>query len=155
MNERDDIALMATVTHNFDNGIELNARLYSYYDEAFSRSIPRNFYANEIMLDPLRITDLTATSTDPYNVLNSSVNPYSSNQQLGVWYFLRQFAPSMGDNFDARRDYTEEVNDVFFGLNGFFDNGFEWEFGINSTTYDYEVEQMTFTTDLYLSLIHI
>jgi outer membrane receptor protein involved in Fe transport len=149
VNERDDIALMATLTHNFDSGIELNARIYSYYDEAFSRGSSRYFYARNIMLDPTRIMELTATSTDPYNVLNSELNPYASNQQLGMWYFLREFAPSQGENFDARRDYTEEVNDVFFGLSGFFNNGFEWEFGINSTTYDYEVEKLTFTTDLY------
>jgi outer membrane receptor protein involved in Fe transport len=141
VNERDDIALMATLTHNFDNGIELNARLYSYYDEAFYRGYPRYFQTNATILDPGRIEALTATSTDPNNVL--------TGYQRGVAYGLRFFAPSQGDNFDARNDITEEVNDVFIGLNGFFNNGFEWEFGINSTTYDYENESFTFTTDLY------
>ena len=150
VNERDDIAVMATFTHNFDNGIELNARLTTYYDEAFSRSIPRVARdPDEIVLDPLRIMGLTATSTDPANV----TGPLDT--QLGLRSYARYMTPAMGDNADARRDYTEEVTDVFIGLNGFFKNGFEWEFGVNTTTYDFENEQKQLTTRMqdYLNCV--
>ena len=143
VNERDDTTALITFTHNFDNGIEMNARAYQYYDEAFYRGYPR-FYQDFNFLDPGRIGALQAESTDPFNNLSNG-----SAGSLVSQYFLRFFAPSQGDNFDSRNDITEEVNDIFIGFNGFFSNGMEWDLGINTTSYDYENEKKTFTTDLY------
>ncbi|NBV57757.1 MAG: hypothetical protein EBR72_08210, partial [Bacteroidetes bacterium] len=141
VNEREDTSIVASFVHNFDNGIELNARAFAYNDKAYLRNYPRFYQRTQITLDPLRIMDLTSTSTNPANVNTST--------QLGMSYFLRQFTPSNGFNSEARSDIEEDVRDIFIGLNGFLSNGFEWEFGINRTTYDYLNTEQTFTTDLY------
>ena len=141
VNERDDTSIVASFVHNFDSGVELNARVFSYHDEAYLRNLPRFYQRTDITLDPLRIMDLTSTSTNPANV-NTSL-------QRGMSYFLRQFTPSMGFNSEARSDIEEDVQDIFIGLNGFFENGYEWEFGMNHTTYDYLNTDQTFTTDIY------
>jgi len=141
VNEREDTSIVASFVHNFDNGIELNARAFAYNDKAYLRNYPRFYQRTQITLDPLRIMDLTSTSTNPANVNTST--------QLGVTYFLRQFTPSSGFNSEARSDIEEDVRDIFIGLNGFLSNGFEWEFGMNRTTYDYLNTEQTFTTDLY------
>mgnify|MGYP001285972147 FL=1 len=146
VNERDDATALLTFTHNFDNGVEMNARAYRYYDEAFYRGYPR-FYQDFDFLDPARIGALQAESTDPYNNLSGDYGG-STRGALVSQYFLRFFAPSQGENFDRRNDITEEVNDLFIGFNGFFDNGMEWDLGINTTTYDYENSKLDFTTDL-------
>ena len=146
VNERDDATALLTFTHNFDNGVEMNARAYRYYDEAFYRGYPR-FYQDFDFLDPARIGALQAESTDPYNNLSGDYGG-STRGALVSQYFLRFFAPSQGENFDRRNDITEEVNDLFVGFNGFFDNGMEWDLGINTTTYDYENSKLDFTTDL-------
>ena len=135
VNERDDTTALLSFTHNYDNGVELNARAYRYRDEAFYRGYPR-FYQDFNFLDPFRIGTLQRQSTDPYNNLSDG-----SNGALVSQYFLRFFAPSQGENFDARNDITEEVTDFFIGFNGFFDNGWEWDVGYNTTTYDYENQQ--------------
>ena len=147
VNERDDVTALLSFTHNFDNGVEMNTRAYRYKDEAFYRGYPR-FYQDFNFLDPGRIGALQAESTDPYNNLSGT---YGGSQygSLVSQYFLRFFAPGQGENFDARRDITEEVTDFFIGFNGFFDNGWEWDIGLNTTSYTYENENMTFTTDLY------
>ena len=142
VNERDDNTALLTFTHNFDNGIEMNARAYRYYDEAFYRGYPR-FYQDFNFLDPFRIGTLQRQSSDPYNNLSDG-----SSGALVAQYFLRFFAPGQGENFDRRNDITEEVNDFFIGFNGFFNNGMEWDFGVNTTTYDYENQKLDFTTGL-------
>lgn len=147
VNERDDVTALLSFTHNFDNGVEMNTRAYRYKDEAFYRGYPR-FYQDFNFLDPGRIGALQAESTDPYNNLSGTYGG-SQNGSLVSQYFLRFFAPGQGENFDARRDITEEVTDFFIGFNGFFDNGWEWDIGLNTTSYTYENENMTFTTDLY------
>ena len=143
VNEREDASIVASFVHNFDSGVELNARVFAYHDEAYLRNLPRYFQQRDIILDPVRIMDLTSTSTNEFNRLNPG------ERQRGISYFLRQFTPSMGFNAEARQDITEDVQDIFIGLNGFFNNGFEWEFGANHTTYEYLSEEQTFTTAIY------
>lgn len=143
VNEREDASIVASFVHNFDSGVELNARVFAYHDEAYLRNYPRFFQQRDIILDPVRIMDLTSTSTNEFNRLNPG------ERQRGISYFLRQFTPSMGFNAEARQDITEDVQDIFIGLNGFFNNGFEWEFGANHTTYEYLSEEQTFTTAIY------
>lgn len=143
VNEREDASIVASFVHNFDSGVELNARVFAYHDEAYLRNLPRYFQQRDIILDPVRIMDLTSTSTNEFNRLNPG------ERQRGISYFLRQFTPSMGFNAEARSDITEDVQDIFIGLNGFFNNGFEWEFGANHTTYEYLSEEQTFTTAIY------
>jgi iron complex outermembrane receptor protein len=146
VNERDDATALLSFTHNFDNGVEMNARAYRYKDEAFYRGYPR-FYQDFNFLDPGRIGALQAESTDPYNNLSGTYGG-SQNGSLVSQYFLRFFAPGQGENFDQRNDITEEVTDFFIGFNGFFDNGWEWDVGYNTTTYDYENKKQDFITEL-------
>jgi len=146
VNERDDVTALLSFTHNFDNGVEMNTRAYRYKDEAFYRGYPR-FYQDFNFLDPGRIGALQAESTDPYNNLSGT---YGGSQygSLVSQYFLRFFAPGQGENFDRRNDITEEVTDFFIGFNGFLDNGWEWDVGYNTTTYDYENKKQDFITEL-------
>ena len=146
VNERDDVTALLSFTHNFDNGVEMNTRAYRYKDEAFYRGYPR-FYQDFNFLDPGRIGALQAESTDPYNNLSGTYGG-SQNGSLVSQYFLRFFAPGQGENFDRRNDITEEVTDFFIGFNGFFDNGWEWDVGYNTTTYDYENKKQDFITEL-------
>ena len=142
VNERDDVSVVASFVHNFDSGVELNARVFAYHDEAYlGNGFPRTYRNQNVFLDPLRIMDLTSTSTNPANK--------GTSLQRGVEYFFRQFPPSLGFNAESRTDIEEDVQDVFIGLNGFFNNGFEWEFGMNQTNYDYYAESQEFTTALY------
>jgi outer membrane receptor protein involved in Fe transport len=85
---------------------------------------------------------LASTSTNPANRLGPN------EVILGTTGVVRDFTPAMGFNAEARQDITEDVEDIFIGLNGFFENGFEWEFGMNHTTYEYLSEKQTFTTEL-------
>ena len=142
VNERDDMSIVGSFVHNFDNGVELNARVFAYHDEAYVRSLPRYYQQAGYTLDPLRIMDLASTSTNPANVLGPT------ETILGTTGVTRDFTPAMGFNAEARQDITEDVEDIFIGLNGFFENGFEWEFGMNHTTYEYLSEKQTFTTEL-------
>jgi outer membrane receptor protein involved in Fe transport len=142
VNERDDVSIVGSFVHNFDNGIELNARVFAYHDEAYVRSLPRYYQQAGYTLDPLRIMNLASTSTNPANRLGPN------EVILGTTGVTRDFTPAMGFNAEARQDITEDVEDIFIGLNGFFENGFEWEFGMNHTTYEYLSEKQTFTTEL-------
>ena len=42
----------------------------------------------------------------------------------------------MGEAFESKSDYTEDVTDLFVGFSGVFDNGFEWQAGVNATEYN-------------------
>ena len=143
VNERDDVSIIGTFTHNFDSGVELNARFYAYHDEAFLRGVPRTYSNQNDYIDPLRLMALTSTSTDDGNRLRPGA------YQLGAIAFQRLFTPSMGEVFDSRSDITEDVTDFFIGLNGFLDNGWEWELGINTTEYEFENEQLELTEDFW------
>ena len=64
---------------------------------------------------------------------------------LTVPYFLRYFSANNAPNAEARTDIEENLNDVFVGLSGTVENGWEWSLGYNTTEYTYETFDQTFT----------
>ena len=144
VNEREDLSVMASFTHTFNNGVTLDARYYDYKDEAYYRSsVNRYIFMSGGILDPRRIGEFTATSTDPVN------NVPLANGALTVPYFLRYFSANEAPNAEARSDIEENLNDVFIGLSGTVQNGWEWSLGYNTTEYTYETTDQTFTDKMY------
>ena len=144
VNEREDLSVMASFTHTFNNGVTLDARYYDYKDEAYYRSsVNRYLFMSGGILDPKRIGEFTATSTDPVN------NVPLADGALTVPYFLRYFSANEAPNAEARTDIEENLNDVFIGLSGTVENGWEWSLGYNTTEYTYETFDQTFTDKMY------
>jgi len=144
VNEREDLSVMASFTHTFNNGVTLDARYYDYKDEAYYRSsVNRYLFMSGGILDPQRIGEFTSTSTDPSN------NVPLASAALTVPYFLRYFSANNAPNAEARTDIEENLNDVFIGLSGTVENGWEWSLGYNTTEYTYETFDQTFTDKMY------
>ena len=144
VNEREDLSVMASFTHTFNNGVTLDARYYDYKDEAYYRSsVNRYLFMSGGILDPQRIGEFTSTSTDPVN------NVPLASAALTVPYFLRYFSANNAPNAEARTDIEENLNDVFIGLSGTVENGWEWSLGYNTTEYTYETFDQTFTDKMY------
>ena len=144
VNEREDLSVMASFTHTFNNGVTLDARYYDYKDEAYYRSsVNRYLFMSGGILDPQRIGEFTSTSTDPAN------NVPLASAALTVPYFLRYFSANEAPNAEARSDIEENLNDVFIGLSGTVENGWEWSLGYNTTEYTYETFDQTFTDKMY------
>ena len=142
VNEREDITVMGTFTHNFDNGVQLDARAFYYEDRAYFRSNVSKYVQVGNFLDPLRLVD--AIGVLPENDLVPT-NPLAQQ----VSYHLRYFSPAMGPAFESRRDYFEDSTDLFVGLSGAYDNGWEWSTGINATKYNSTVKSLTLTEGIY------
>ena len=144
VNEREDLSIMASFTHTFNNGITLDTRYYNYHDEAYYRSsVNRYLFMSGGILDPQRIGELTQTSTDPVN------NVPLANASWTVPYFLRYFSANNAPNAEARSDIEEDMSDMFIGLSGTTNQGWEWSVGWNSTEYTYETFDQTFTDKMY------
>jgi len=144
VNEREDLSIMASFTHTFDNGINLDARYYNYHDEAYYRSsVNRYLFMSGGILDPQRIGELTSTSTDPVN------NVPLASASLTVPYFVRYFSANNAPNAEARSDIEEDMSDMFIGLSGTTNQGWEWSVGWNSTEYTYATTDQTFTDKMY------
>jgi outer membrane receptor protein involved in Fe transport len=135
---------MASFTHTFDNGINFDARYYNYHDEAYYRSsVNRYLFMSGGILDPQRIGELTSTSTDPVN------NVPLANASWTVPYFVRYFSANNAPNAEARSDIEEDMSDMFLGLSGTTNQGWEWSVGWNSTEYTYATSDQTFTDKMY------
>jgi outer membrane receptor protein involved in Fe transport len=144
VNEREDISIMASFTHSFDNGITFDARYYNYHDEAYYRSsVNRYLFMSGGILDPQRIGELTSTSTDPVN------NVPLASASLTVPYFVRYFSANNAPNAEARSDIEEDMSDMFLGLSGTTNQGWEWSVGWNSTEYTFATSDQTFTDKMY------
>ena len=145
-NEREDASVMLSFTHNFDNGITFDSRVYSYTDKAYYRSeVNRYLFMSGGILDPRRIGEFIATSNDPANQI-----PFSAQTGYNqVSYFLRYFSANNAPNAEARTDVEEDLIDGFMGLSGTTSQGYEWSVGVNTTSYDYEAEKQTFTDKMY------
>ena len=144
VNEREDLSIMASFTHTFDNGINFDARYYNYHDEAYYRSsVNRYLFMSGGILDPQRIGELTSTSTDPVN------NVPLASASLTVPYFVRYFSANNAPNAEARSDIEEDMSDMFLGLSGTTNQGWEWSVGWNSTEYTYATTDQTFTDKMY------
>jgi outer membrane receptor protein involved in Fe transport len=144
VNEREDLSIMASFTHTFDNGINFDARYYNYHDEAYYRSsVNRYLFMSGGILDPQRIGELTSTSTDPAN------NIPLASASLTVPYFVREFSANNAPNAESRSDIEEDMSDLFIGLSGTTNQGWEWSVGWNSTEYTYATSDQTFTDKMY------
>ena len=145
-NEREDASAMFSFTHNFDNGITFDSRVYTYTDKAYYRSeVNRYLFMSGGILDPRRIGEFIATSNDPANQI-----PFSAQSGYNqVSYFLRYFSANNAPNAEARTDVEEDLTDGFMGLSGTTAQGYEWSVGINTTNYDYEADKQTFTDQMY------
>ena len=129
VNQRDDLTIMGSFTHNFDSGMQFDARLFYKDETAYLRSNISRYVQLGSFYDPLRLQayvgDLPANDLVPTN----------PNAAL-VAYHLRYFSPAMGEAFESKSDYEEDVTDVFAGLSGTYDNGWEWSAGVNATKYN-------------------
>ena len=137
VNEREDVTVMGTYTHNFDNGVQMDARVFYYEDTAYFRSNVSRFVSMGQWLDPVGIL----STVQPNDLV-----PVQNGQQ--IVYSLRYFTPAMGEAFEARRDYSEDTTDLFVGFSGIFDNGFEWQAGVNATEYNTVAESQTLTSGI-------
>ena len=137
VNEREDTTIMGTFTHNFDNGIQMDARVFYFEDIAYLRSNVSRYVSMGDYLDPQRLQD---------TVLSNDLVPSQPGQQ--VVYSLRYFTPAMGEAFESKSDYSEDVTDLFIGFSGVFDNGFEWQSGINATEYNALITRKTLTSGI-------
>tara|TARA_B100001057_G_scaffold494838_1_gene592278 strand:- start:2257 stop:5346 length:3090 start_codon:yes stop_codon:yes gene_type:complete len=144
-NEREDMSAMLSFTHNFDNGLTLDSRIYTYQDTAYYRSeVNRYLFMSGGIIDPRRVGEFAASSTDPSNQV-----PFGSVGYHEVPYFVRYFSANNAPNAEARTDIEEELTDAFIGLSGVTDRGYEWSLGFNTTQYDYEDDSQTFTNKMY------
>lgn len=135
VNERNDVTVMGSFNHTFDNGIELKSRLYRFEEEAYYRSEVSRFVSLGDTIDS-RIADAVAAGNDLVG---------ADNPAYRAPYILRYFTPAMGTPFEARSDYEEDMTDFFIGLNGITQNGYEWSLGANFTRYNsfYADSQLT------------
>ena len=75
VNEREDVTVMGTFTHNFDNGIQMDARLFYYEDTAYLRSNVSRYVSMGDYLDPVGIL----STVQPNNLV-----PIQFGQQLSL-----------------------------------------------------------------------
>ena len=83
-NERNDTTIMGTFNHTFDIGVNLEARVYRYEDEAYYRSDVNRSVVGRIY-DPERIQDHLRTSMaaeNKYTPEPGCLYGYTSNGQL-------------------------------------------------------------------------
>lgn len=153
-NERTDTTVMATFNHTFDIGVNLEARVYRYEDEAYYRSdVNRGVYLTNF-LDPERVQDLTRTSlgANQYVPELGCQYGYTKNGQLycgdfrQMDDFYREFSSDLAPLAESRVDVEEELSDYFIGLSGITESGYEWTLGVNRTEYDYFNASQEFTT---------
>ena len=130
VNEREDITVMASFTHTFDNGVVFDSRLYNYQDEAYYRSSVNRYLYFGSILDPLRIANHVSTST------LAETNFPADMMNLTVDYFYREFSANQAPAAEARTDVEEDVTDGFFSFSGITEAGHEWSLGYNKTMYD-------------------
>ena len=130
--ERDEYTFMATVTHNFDNGVTLDARGFFFDSESYnSIDFSQWFYLPYVVAD---------VPVDTYSWIPGNVSEFQ---------YVRTFGGSTGKNAQFEATYEEQVTDLFVGLSGVLDNGWEWTAGYNYTEYESEDTGSRLTTKVY------
>ena len=135
VNERDDFTIMGTFTHNFDSGTQFKARLYHFNEEAYFRSSVSRYISVGSLIDSRIYQCMSLGCGVSDGPVGNDLVP-AGNPVLRASYILRYFTPAMGEPFEARSDYEEDMTDLFFGFNGTLDNGYEWSVGANVTEYN-------------------
>ncbi|MDA7701134.1 TonB-dependent receptor [Gammaproteobacteria bacterium] len=142
VNQRDDLTIMGSFTHNFDSGMQFDARLFYKDETAYLRSNVSRYVQLGTFYDPLRLQSYVG------DLPGNDLVPTNPNAAL-VAYHLRYFSPAMGEAFESKSDYEEDVTDIFAGLSGTYDNGWEWSAGVNATKYNSVVSSRTLTSGIY------
>ena len=138
VNERDEYTVMGTYNYNFDNGVTLSARAFYYESESFINSFSRWFRMSDVW-----------TSTPHTTRQDSGFGGLIGENNFGRYRYTRTLGGMMGPNSRRESNYTEDVTDVFIGLNGVYDNGFDWQAGISTTEYNSLYESSPLTTAVY------
>ena len=138
INERDEYTLMGTYNYNFDNGITLTARAFYYESESFINSFSRWFRMSDVW-----------TATPHTTRQDSGFGGLIGDNNFGRYRYTRTLGGLAGPNSRRESNYTEDVTDVFVGLNGVYDNGMEWSAGISTTEYNSVYESSPLTTAVY------
>ena len=138
INERDEYTLMGTYNYNFDNGVTLTARAFYYESESFLNSFSRWFRMSNVW-----------TSTPHTTRQDSGFGGLIGTNDFGQYRYTRTLGGMMGPNSRRESNYQEDVTDIFIGLNGVYDNGFDWAAGISTTEYNSMYESSPLTTAVY------
>jgi outer membrane receptor protein involved in Fe transport len=138
INERDEYTLMGTYAYNFDNGVTLNARGFYYESESFINSFSRWF----------RVSN-TWTSTPFTHPVDFGYGGPMGTDNFSKYTYTRTFGGQIGPNARRESNYEEDVTDFFIGLEGVYDNGFDWSLGYNTTEYNSAYASSPLTTDVY------
>ena len=138
INERDEYTVMGTYNYNFDNGVTLTARAFYYESESFINSFSRWFRMSDVW-----------TATPHTTRQDSGFGGLIGDNNFGRYRYTRTLGGLAGPNSRRESNYTEDVTDVFVGLNGVYDNGMEWSAGISTTEYNSVYESSPLTTAVY------
>ena len=137
INERDEGTIMGTYSYNFDNGIKLDARGFYYQSESYINSFSRWFQVSDVWSEvPITVED--AGFGGPLGVPN--VNEFR---------YTRTFGGALGPNSRRESNYEEDVTDLFVGLSGMTQGGYDWSLGVSKTEYNSEYRSNPLTTAVY------
>jgi iron complex outermembrane recepter protein len=141
VNQREDTTVMASYSLSLDNGVELDTRVSYFENSSYNRSnIPRWANIGDV-LDPLRLQ--AAVGALP----NNDLRPLNPNVSYLATHG-RYFTPGMGSNFERDTGTEEDNLDIFLGLTGAYDNGYEWSVGLNTTKYNTTLKDKEFTMSI-------
>ena len=137
INERDEGTVMGTYSYNFDNGIKLDARAFYYESESMLNSFSRWFRASDVW------------SESPVPVYDAAAGGYIGDPNVNKFTYLRTFGGQLGPNSRRESNYKEDVADLFVGLSGMTQGGYDWQLGVSKTEYNSEYTSNPLTTEVY------
>ena len=138
INERDEYTVMGTYNYNFDNGVVLSARAFYYESESYINSFSRWFRLSNVW-----------TQTPHTTRQDAGFGGLIGTNDFGLYRYTRTLGGQIGPNARRESNYTEDTFDIFVGLSGVYDNGYDWNFGISTTEYNSLYESAPLTTDVY------
>ena len=139
VNERDEATFMGTYNYNFDNGMTLSARAFYWESTSYLNSFSRWFYLPSVI----------ATVPADVGISSAYGGPLGSDPKTSRFQYVRTFGGQTGPNSRRESEYSEDVTDLFVGLEGVYDNGWDWNAGYSTTTYNMVTDQRGLTTDVY------
>ena len=137
INERDEGTIMGTYSYNFDNGIKLDSRAFYYESESYINSFSRWFRVSNIWTET------------PFDDQDSGFGGTIGAPNVGEYRYTRTFGGALGPNARRESNYQEDVTDLFVGLSGMTEGGYEWQLGASKTEYNSEYSSSPLTTAVY------
>ena len=119
---------MGTYAITFDNGIKLDARAFYYESESMLNSFSRWFRASDTW------------SEVPFTVTDAAAGGLIGDPNVNKFTYTRTFGGQLGPNSRRESNYQEDVTDLFVGLSGMTEGGYDWQFGMSKTEYNSEYE---------------